>query len=239
MKVGWPTIISKRSTPSAHHSALRERVTVNHLGETEVDELEVAPRVEQQVLGFEVAVDNFLRVEVFEGLDNHRSVEQRVLLRDAAPVALEQREELAAKARLEQQVASSGRLEQLLEPHHERVVHHAEQLRFGARVELLSVVSQHSLGHRLERERAHTRAVCVLAVGNEPDGAKRASAEEGEWLQLVETGREHALCISLRPGEPLGRPGGRTRAKHDERDESKVLRSGGEEQRERGGEEAE
>mmetsp|Transcript_1469 Transcript_1469/g.4473 ORF Transcript_1469/g.4473 Transcript_1469/m.4473 type:complete len:265 (-) Transcript_1469:1252-2046(-) len=82
-------------------AAQRVRAVLNHLGKAHVDELEVALRVEEQILGLKVAVRHAARVEVAEGGDDHRRVDGGGLRRELAHAA-KPREELATGDDLEE-----------------------------------------------------------------------------------------------------------------------------------------
>ena len=58
------------------------------LGEPEVDELDVADPVQQQVLGLEVPVDDAAAVEVVEGLNHAGGVEPRRRVVEVATVPI-------------------------------------------------------------------------------------------------------------------------------------------------------
>ena len=102
-------------------AAERPRAVLDQLGEAEVDDLQVALAVEQQVLGLEVAVDDVAVVEVLEREHHRRAVEGGGGLVELA-LLLQQREELAALADLEHHVQVGAVLVRRDQPYAERVV---------------------------------------------------------------------------------------------------------------------
>lgn len=73
------------------------------LGEAEVGEADVSLAVQQDVLGLEVAVDDFFGVEVLDGADDLGGVEEARAVAEASPAA-QVAEELATRHVVHQHV---------------------------------------------------------------------------------------------------------------------------------------
>lgn len=93
----------ERRLPDAATGARGHLLVDQLLGEAEVRELDVTLPVQQYILRLEVPVDNLLGVQVLNGADDLRGVEEPRAAGEAAPVA-QVAEELAAWHELHQHV---------------------------------------------------------------------------------------------------------------------------------------
>mmetsp|Transcript_5503 Transcript_5503/g.14522 ORF Transcript_5503/g.14522 Transcript_5503/m.14522 type:complete len:395 (-) Transcript_5503:899-2083(-) len=147
----------------------------HHLGKSEVDDLYVAERVEEQVLRLEVAVDDLLVVHVRKGGLHASRVEARLRLLEAVLLA-QHREEFAPERELEQHVdlvlilISGHQLEQ-----EGMVAHLEERLLIHDVLDLLEG-DDLPLAHALE-------CVRLLVVSHELHTPKSTDAEDGALLE--------------------------------------------------------
>mmetsp|Transcript_38597 Transcript_38597/g.90238 ORF Transcript_38597/g.90238 Transcript_38597/m.90238 type:complete len:465 (-) Transcript_38597:1410-2804(-) len=169
------------------------RAVGDDLGEAEIDHLEVALLVDEQVLGLEVAVDDFEAVHVREDRHDLRRVEARVLVGQRR-LGGEQREELAAERNLEQHVELALVLVCGDELQDEGVVHHREDLLLVHHVLLLLHLDHLGLAHALERVGLDRRL-----VHHQLDAAEGAHAEDAPQLEVLPRGRARLLRLQVAP----------------------------------------
>mmetsp|Transcript_5504 Transcript_5504/g.14531 ORF Transcript_5504/g.14531 Transcript_5504/m.14531 type:complete len:369 (-) Transcript_5504:845-1951(-) len=163
-------------------AAERPCAVLQDLREPEVDELEVAVFVEQQILGLEVAVDDLERVHVRKHRGDGRRVKLGRLVKERRALR-EQREELTPERELFQHVELSRILVGVDEGEDERVVHHREDPLLVEYMRLLLRRHHLRLAHALERIRDVRRL-----VNHQLDAAKRADAQDAPDLQVGELG---------------------------------------------------
>ena len=143
------------------------------LGEAEVDELAVAARVQQQILGLQVAVDGALGVQVGERLHHARRVEFRLVLVELAAL-LEHAPQLAAQTHLEHQVQVLLVLERLVEAAYEVRARLEHDVALVEHVVLLLGLHDVLLFEHLERIGAMMALVAHQLDATEATRAKRA-----------------------------------------------------------------
>mmetsp|Transcript_88844 Transcript_88844/g.265053 ORF Transcript_88844/g.265053 Transcript_88844/m.265053 type:complete len:374 (+) Transcript_88844:762-1883(+) len=155
-------------------------VADDKLCKAEVGDLAVALRVQKQVLGLQVAVDDLPLVEVLEAPDHAGHVEAPMLHGPVEAHALVDGEQLAAHGRLQKEVEVLVAVEGGREPDEEGGVGHPQDALLVHHGPLLALRHDMPLGQRLQRE-------CVpggVALHKGHD-AEAAAPQETQRLQLV------------------------------------------------------
>lgn len=112
------------------------------LGESEVEEFGVAITIEPHRLGFEVAVYDVERVQIFDGAENLGRVKEGM--------RRSHREEVATSEKLEEQIDVKLVVEVAVEPHDERVRRELQDSHLA--LELFELCHDAPLRHELQRE---------------------------------------------------------------------------------------
>ena len=170
--------------PAASDGAQGEGALLDLLRAAEVNELEVAHRIKEQVLWLDVAMRHAARVQVPQGTRDHRRVQPGLgfghlllPLRQRAEV----REELPARHIVEEQMQQLRAQKRPVDRLEEGMVALGEQLALAQdRVDLF-VGNEPPLVHRLERVRA-----AASRVLDELDGRNRAHPDQLHHAQVVE-----------------------------------------------------
>ena len=159
---------------------------------------DVAPRVDEDVLGLEVAVDDALLLEVDERLDEVRRVELRVPEGDRAVVGGgEALEELAALNAVEEEVAEVAGLVGAVEVEEEGVVDEEEDAELREDGLDLLLVGHALLAEHLEGVGDGLRGLGAAPLGRVDDHLDAAEAPLAERLFDLE--------VAVRRRRPLAR----------------------------------
>lgn len=100
------------------------------LGESEVGQLYMPLPVQQDILGFEIAVQNILAVQVIDSEEQLGHVDSRFVLTEAH-LSSEVEAEILPRAVIQRQIKVVGRLEGIVQVDDERVVRLLQNFGFG------------------------------------------------------------------------------------------------------------
>eukprot|EP00967_Tisochrysis_lutea_P147237 scaffold279435_cov33-Tisochrysis_lutea.AAC.3 len=163
-------------------TACRVGSPFHHPGKAEIDELDVAPPVQQNVLRLQVAVCYPQGVKILKRIGDHRRVQKDVALDHPRFIPADERVELTAQAGLKHHVAVMLGLEYLLQSHHEWVVHFGEYARLVPNPVRLLVPRNEPLWQPLERIRPRLAARRLVAY--EFNRGKETMAQDAHNLVL-------------------------------------------------------
>jgi hypothetical protein len=161
------------------------RTVVDNFCEAKVREAEVAAGVEEQVFGFEIAIDDVEGVEVAEGEDDDREIEAGDVWSEAADTA-EVGEELATGDIGKEHVDIQVVLEGGIEVDDERVVDAAKDVALCLDMFDLAQTDDLRLAEDLECEACVTVGCAGRPVMDEEDASKGACAERALELKVGE-----------------------------------------------------
>mmetsp|Transcript_98600 Transcript_98600/g.317899 ORF Transcript_98600/g.317899 Transcript_98600/m.317899 type:complete len:782 (-) Transcript_98600:805-3150(-) len=172
------------------------RLAEHKLGKAEVAQLYVSVGVNQQVLGLEVAEDDVPLVDVRQRADDAGDDEAVHARRpEAGREAVHVRVEVPAEHGLKDEVEVVVVLERPVQPRHEGAVDHRQDLALVVHAVPHLLLSDQTLGERLQRHELPR-----LAVALQRDDAEAPRAEDAHALQGARLEPRVQLRLALQPG---------------------------------------
>ena len=150
-------------------------------GEPKVDELHIAASIEQQVLRFEIAIDNAATVEVMKRLDDATTVKPRGGVVEIHTIP-QNRPQFSAEAAFQQHVQILAIFKRLVQFDDKSRVGATHDALLVHDVLLLTRVDDVLLLHHFER----VRAGIVAGDFDQLDAAESADAQRGDDLQIFQ-----------------------------------------------------